>query len=113
MEEIHRVKDGYALDELTGKFKKNAVFERKIKENCSARETEHGLKYFNSLTGEEVSFRNAFENIETSKERHVDRDEAIEVVVVKRRKPVMKKITVELNAPAKAEPVDTADAPVL
>ncbi|MDF9409055.1 MAG: hypothetical protein A4E52_01444 [Pelotomaculum sp. PtaB.Bin013] len=112
VEEIHRVKDGYALDELTGKFKKNAVFERKIKENCSARENEHGLKYFNDLTGEEVSFRNAHEAVKISDECLVSQEEATEKVMVRRRRPVTKKVVVELNAPKKTTLADTADAPV-
>ncbi|OPX84571.1 MAG: hypothetical protein A4E53_03863 [Pelotomaculum sp. PtaB.Bin104] len=114
-EKIHQVKEGYSLDKTTGNFRKNAVFKKKLKENHSVKETEHGLKYFNSLTGEEVSLRNAHEDVKVSDERIVSQEEAVGVVTVRRRKPVMKTITVELNAPAEAEPetADTADAPVL
>lgn len=96
-EKVYRVKEGYSLDEVTGNFKKNAIFKKKLKENHSVKETEHGLKYFNDLTGKEVSLRDAHEDIEDAKEQPATREEALEVVTVKRRRPVMKSITVEIG----------------
>ncbi|MDF9409542.1 hypothetical protein L7E55_14445 [Pelotomaculum isophthalicicum JI] len=86
-EQIYQIKEGYKLDKYTGQFKKKEVM---------ARAEVPGIQ----------------EAVEFSPKKVVTKEEAMELVTVRRKKPVMKKITVELNAPAKAEPVDTADAPV-
>ncbi|OPY60522.1 MAG: hypothetical protein A4E56_02650 [Pelotomaculum sp. PtaU1.Bin065] len=109
-ESVCRLKEGYTLDEATGQFKKKALTEQVIKEGYSAKKTDQGIKYYNSQTGHEVEPSSIMETVEVSPERPATKEEAVKIMRVKRKRPVMKTITIELNAPAEAEPVETADS---
>jgi len=82
-EQIYQIKEGYKLDKYTGQFKKKEVM---------ARAELPGIQ----------------EAVEFSPEKVVTKEEAVELVTVRRKKPVMKTITVELNATAGTEPAETA-----
>ncbi|MCL6612979.1 MAG: hypothetical protein K6T66_15720 [Peptococcaceae bacterium] len=120
-EQVHRVKDGYELDERTGQFKKKALVVPVAKEGYSARLTpktvkifdERGnkvevarsqvLKFYDDLTGLEVELSAIQEQIEVFPEQPATKEEAVEVVTVRRRRPVMKTVTVEVGGKAGAE----------
>lgn len=96
-EKVSRVKEGYSLDEKTGQFKKNALVVHLAKEGYTAKNTEHGAKFFDEETGDEVNLRNILEPIEIFGERPAVKDEALVLVTEMRRRPVTKTITVEVG----------------
>lgn len=117
-EEVHQVKDDYELDEAAGLFKKKALVVPVAKEGYSARLTsktvnvfdQYGntvdlvkpqvLKFYDDQTGQEVELTSILEPVEVFPERPAEKEEAIEVITVRRRRPVMKTVTVEVGGSA-------------
>ncbi len=106
-EQVHRIKDGHELDETTGQFKKKAMVVSVARDGFTAKQTKNGLKFYDDHSGNEVNLRNILEPVEVFQEQAATKDEAVEVVPVKKRQPVMKTIQVEINAPATETPAAT------
>lgn len=96
-DEIHRVKEGYDMDEITGQFKKKALVVQVARDGHTAKQTSRGLKFYNDQTGNEVELFAIQDPVEVFPEWPATKDEAVEVVTVKRSKPVMKTISVTIG----------------
>lgn len=104
-EPVASVRKGYELNERTGEFKKKAVFETVVREGFRSEKTAQGLKFFKETDKKraEVNPGIATETVETEPERPATKDEAIELVTVKRRRPIMKTVTVEIGGNSKCQ----------
>jgi phage minor structural protein len=96
-ETVAKINKGYELNERAGSFKKKAIVQKIAKEGYYAKETKHGIKFFDELNNQEVNLDSILEDVEIIPERKATREESILYVKEKRRKPVWKTLTVELN----------------
>ncbi len=114
--EVIRLKEGYSLDEITGQFRKKAFVTDVAREGYSARfksiyddagrllpPAKREVVFCDELTGREVELSSILKPVEVFPERPATKDEAVEVVTVRRRRPVMKTVTVEVGGVAGAE----------
>lgn len=93
--ETPQVKEGFMLDELTGQFTRKALVVPLAKEGYVGKRTETGVvKFYNESTGKEVPLRSIMEPVEVFPERLATRQEAVGMIMVKRRRPVMRCITI-------------------
>lgn len=96
-EQIYRLKKDFEFDENTGQFKKKALVVPVSKEGYSARLTKRGLKFYDDRTGLEVELSAIQEPVEVFPERPATKEEALELVTVKRRRPVYRTVTVKIG----------------
>mgnify|MGYP005834050575 CR=1 FL=1 len=91
-EEITRLKDGYKLDEKTGDFIQEFVRTPVAREGYVAKKADGKVKYFHETTGEEVNLEKICDLVTIPMNRKVRKEEAIEKVKIKRRRPVYRSI---------------------
>ncbi len=98
-EEIPRVRDGFELDELTGQFTKKALVVKVAKEGYVGKRAETGaVKFYDELTDQEVPLRSILEPVEVFPERLAAKDETIETVTIKRRRSVIRSISIKVGS---------------
>lgn len=83
-EEIRRVKKGFRFDERTGGFTKEASGENRLRPDAATQENPGGLE-------------EDFTEGTVEPERPATKEEALEAVVVKRRRPVYRTVTVSVG----------------
>ncbi len=100
--------DGYALDDITGVFRKKAKVETIAKEGYIARITDQDIKYYeekpDGTVGQEVALRDIMEPVEIFPEELATIEQAVVQKNITSRRPVMKQITITIGTTASTGP---------
>lgn len=92
-EEIRKPQKGYQFDEITGLFTKEAVKQKKLKQDVISLRDGNKMVY---IRGDKpIPEFDAFEEVEVAPERQASKEEALETVIVERKKPVHKMLTIQ------------------